>query len=466
MTELPFDDAEVAHAAEPGVQVRPATVAIVGRPNVGKSALFNRLIGQRLAIVEDTPGVTRDRLYSLAEWRGRKFTIVDTGGIEFDIDPADAIAFGTREQAENAARDADVIVFVVDAQDGLTAVDDDVAGILRRTRHPVLLVANKAESPNALNSVHAEFSRLGFGDPYAVSAIHGEGTGDLLDAIVERLPDENDAAEPQTELALALIGQPNVGKSSLLNALLGEERTIVSDVPGTTRDSIDTILQWGGHTIRLIDTAGVRKRADKHGALEYYTSLRSLRAIARCDIAILLVDAMKGPQNADRRLAGIALEEKKGLVIVGNKYDLVRELGEFSQNELSEGIHEQLPFASFAPVTFLSALTKRRLGSLMPVVMQVAENLDRRIPTAKLNAVVRDAVLAHPPPISQDRVFKIYYCSQVAAHPPLFVFHCNEPKLIQPSYERFIENVLRANFDFTGVPLTMDFRERPRDAQA
>ena len=448
------------------MQVRPATVAIVGRPNVGKSALFNRLIGQRLAIVEDTPGVTRDRLYALAEWRGRTFTIVDTGGIEFDIDPRDAIAFGTREQAENAARDADVIVFVVDAQDGLTPVDDDVANILRRTRHPVLLVANKAESPAALLSVHAEFARLGFGEPYALSAIHGEGTGDLLDAVVDRLPDEGAAEEPQTELSIALIGQPNVGKSSLLNALLGEERTIVSDVPGTTRDSIDTLLQWGGHTIRLIDTAGVRRRADKHGALEYYTSLRSLRAIARCDIAVLLVDAMKGPQNADRRLAGIALEERKGLVIVGNKYDLVRELGEFSQNELTEGIHEQLPFASFAPVTFLSALTKRRLQSLMPVVMQVAENLDRRIPTAKLNAVVRDAVLAHPPPISQDRVLKIYYCAQVAAHPPLFVFHCNEPELIQPSYKRFVENVLRANFDFIGVPLTLDFRERPREAKS
>jgi GTP-binding protein len=213
----------------------------------------------------------------------------------------------------------------------------------------------------------------------------------------------------------------------------------------------------------LIDTAGVRKRADKHGAIEYYSSLRSLRAISRCDIVILLVDAMKGPQNADRRLAGIAIEEKKGLIIVGNKYDLVRELGEFSQNELIEGIHEQLPFAAFAPVTFLSALTKRRLGSLMPVVNQVAENLDRRIPTAKLNAIVQDAVIAHPPPIAQDRMLKIYYCAQVSTHPPLFVFSCNEPKLIQPSYKRFIENVIRSNFDFQGVPLTLDFRERPRD---
>jgi GTP-binding protein len=470
MTDQPADDAAIALAYPelvaplPGEgRVRPATVAIVGRPNVGKSALFNRLIGQRLAIVEDTPGVTRDRLYALAEWRGRTFTCVDTGGIEFDVDPHDAIAFGTREQAENAARDADLIVFVVDAIEGLSPVDEDVAAILRRTRHPVLLAANKTESPSALASVHAEFVRLGFGEPYPVSAIHGEGTGDLLDAIVERLPPEGEPAEPTTELALALIGQPNVGKSSLLNALLGEERTIVSDVPGTTRDSIDTLLPWGDRTLRLIDTAGVRKRADKHGAIEYYSSLRSLRAISRCDIAILLVDAMKGPQNADRRLAGIAIEERKGLIIVGNKYDLVRELGEFSQNELTEGIHEQLPFASFAPVTFLSALTKRRLGSLMPVVNHVAGNLDRRIPTAKLNAVVQDAVIAHPAPISQDRMLKIFYCAQVATRPPLFVFSCNEPKLVQPSYKRFIENVIRSNFDFEGVPLTLDFRERPRE---
>jgi GTP-binding protein len=463
MTELPFDSAEIAPELVEGQALRPATVAIVGRPNVGKSALFNRLIGQRLAIVEDTPGVTRDRLYALAEWRGRTFTCVDTGGIEFDVDPNDAIAFGTREQAETAARDADVIVFVVDAIDGLNPVDIDVAAILRRTQHPVLLVANKTESPNALASVHGEFSRLGFGEPFPVSAIHGEGTGDLLDAIVERLPPESEAAEPHAELALALIGQPNVGKSSLLNAILGENRTIVSDVPGTTRDSIDTLLPYGDRTLRLIDTAGVRKRADKHGAIEYYSMLRALRAIARCDIAILLVDGMKGPQNADRRLAGIAIEEKKGLIIVGNKYDLVRDQGEFSQNELIEGIHEHLPFAAFAPVTFLSALTKRRLGSLMPLVNQVAENLDRRIATSKLNTVVQDAVIAHPAPIAQDRLLKIFYCAQVSTHPPLFVFSCNEPKLVQPSYKRFIENVIRSNFDFQGVPLTLDFRERPRD---
>jgi GTP-binding protein len=461
------DDSDVSRGGDgfeggASLLLRPSTVAIVGRPNVGKSALFNRLVGQRLAIVEDTPGVTRDRLYALGDWRGRTFTFVDTGGIDLDSDPADAIAAGTRAQAELAARDADVIIFVVDAATGLTPLDDDVAGILRRTKRPVILAANKAESPKAALSIYGEFSGLGFGEPVAVSAIHGEGTGDLLDLIVERLPEQTPAGDDLGELAIALIGQPNVGKSSLLNALLNEERAIVSDVPGTTRDAIDTIFQFHDRRIRLIDTAGVRRKATKHGAIEYYSSLRSLKAIARCDIALLLIDSMQGPLNADRRLAGIAIEERKGLIIVGNKWDLVREQGEYSQGELIKEIHALVPFASFAPVTFLSALTKRKLGGLMPLVMQVAANLDRRIPTAKLNAIVRDAVLAHPPPMAAGRALKIFYCAQVAAHPPLFVFHCNEPDGFGSSYKRFLENVLRSNFAFEGVPLTLEFRERSR----
>lgn len=450
----------MAEALAPSLRVRPATVAVVGRPNVGKSALFNRLLGQRLAIVEDTPGVTRDRLYALAEWRNRTFTLVDTGGIETEVDPDDAIAAGTRAQADMAARDADVIVFVVDALDGLVGVDQDVAEILRRTHKPVVLVANKIESPRALASMHAEFGGLGFGEPIPVSAIHGEGTGDLLDVIVEKLPPEDPTKLEEPQLALALIGQPNVGKSSLLNALLNEERAIVSDVPGTTRDAIDTLFTWSGREFRLIDTAGVYKRANQKGKIEYYSSLRSLKAIARCDVAILLIDALKGPTNQDRRLAGIALEERKALVIVGNKYDLVRELGEYSQGDLANEIHAQLPFASFAPVTFLSALTKRRLQSLMPIVEKVAENLDRRVTTSKLNQVVREAVLAHPPPIHSGKPLKILYCSQPQTHPPLFVFHVNDPELVPASYKRFIENTLRSEFDFEGVPLTLEFRSR------
>ncbi|PZR56741.1 MAG: ribosome biogenesis GTPase Der [Candidatus Meridianibacter frigidus] len=442
--------------------LRPPTVAIVGRPNVGKSALFNRLIGRRLAIVEDTPGVTRDRLYALAEWRNRIFTLVDTAGLDPQLEHGDSIATATQRQAEAAAREADAIVFVVDASDGLHPIDQDVASIVRRTRRPVVLVANKTESPSVAAGVAGEFSRLGFGEPLSVSAIHGEGTGDLLDAITERIPVELPGAAERGELALALVGQPNVGKSSLLNAMLNEERTVVSEIPGTTRDAIDTIFNFHEHTIRLIDTAGVRKRVRAHGALEYYSALRSLHAIARCDIAILLIDAMQGILGQDRRLAGMILEERKGLVVVANKWDLAREQGEYSQAELISVIHEQIPFATFAPVTFLSAKTKRRLGSLMPIVMRVAANLDRRIPTAQLNSIIRDATLAHPAPAPGGRTFKIFFCSQPAVHPPLFVFHCNDPQLVQSSYKRFLENTIRANFDFEGVPLSLEFRERSR----
>jgi GTP-binding protein len=455
------DSAELA--AEPR-RLRPPTVAIVGRPNVGKSALFNRLLGRRLAIVDDTPGVTRDRLYALTEWRGRTFSVVDTGGIDDELARGDAVALATRRHAEIAAREADVIVFVVDATTGVSPLDDDVTAIMRRTRRPVLLVANKAESLRVRAEIPGEFARLGLGEPLAVSAIHGEGTGDLLDAIVERLPPEQAPALAEEELAIAIVGQPNVGKSSLLNALLGEERSIVSAAPGTTRDAIDTLLEHGERRIRLIDTAGVRKRPAVHGPIEYYSSLRALNAIARCDVALLVIDAMQGIVGQDRRLAGMILEERKGLVIVANKWDLVREQGAYSQPELIGVIHEQLPFASFAPVTFLSATTKRRLGSLMPLVTRVAANLDRRIPTPKLNALVRDALLRHPPPSVGGAPLRVYYASQPGVHPPLFVFHCNDPELVQRSYVRYLENVLRSNYDFEGVPLVLEFRERRRDA--
>lgn len=443
--------------------LRPATVAIVGRPNVGKSALFNRVIGRRLAIVEDTPGVTRDRLYALCDWRGRTFSVVDTAGIDPDADVAHGseLADSTRRQAEAAAQESDVVIFVVDAQSGLHPLDEDVARILRRKRRPIVVVANKSESSSAAASIYAEFSKLGFGEPVAVSAIHGEGTGDLLDRVVDLLPPDAPDATLEGELALAIIGRPNVGKSSLLNALLGEERTIVSEVPGTTRDAIDTIFTWHGRKIRLIDTAGVRKKPEIHGAIEYYAALRSLKAVARCDIALLVFDSMSGVTMQDRRLAGIVIEERKGLIIVGNKWDLAREQGgDFSQGELANVIHELVPFARFAPITFLSAKTQRRLGSLMPIVNHVAENLDRRIATAQFNAVIREAVLAHPAPTTGGKLFKIYYAAQPATHPPIFVFHCNDPDLIQPHYKRFLENVIRQHFDFEGVPLTLEFRPR------
>ena len=452
-------------ALELSAKVRPATVAIVGRPNVGKSALFNRLIGKRLAIVEDTPGVTRDRLYALTDWNGRTFSVVDTAGIDPSAE-GDDMARRTRAQADIAANEADVIVFVVDAGAGLSPLDDDVVHIMRKTRRPVILVAIKAESERVKAQIPGEFARLGFGEPIVVSALHGEGTGDLLDAIVERLPPETIVPVDETELALAIVGRPNVGKSSLLNALLGEERSIVSEVAGTTRDAIDTLFQFHEHTIRLIDTAGVWRKTKHHGSIEYYASLRSLGAIARCDVAILVIDSLQGVLDQDRRLAGMVLEERKGLIIVANKWDLaLQQDGEFKQNELVDIIHENIPFASFAPVTFLSALTKRRLGSLMPLVLRVASNLDRRIPTAQLNAVVRDATYAHQPPNNSGRPLRIYYAAQVATHPPLFIFHCNDPDLLTSSYKRFLENTLRAHFDFEGVPLTLEFRARRDDEE-
>ncbi len=452
---------------EAPARTRRATVAIVGRPNVGKSTLFNRLLGRRLAIVDETPGVTRDRLYAVAEWRGRTFDLVDTAGIDVAPSDADDITRRTRAQAEIAAREADVIVFVVDAPAGLSPLDEDVVEIMRRTRKPVVLVANKAESERVRAEIPGEFARLGFGEPHLVSALHGEGTGDLLDAIFERLPSEAEPVADESELALAIVGRPNVGKSSLVNALLGEERTIVAEAPGTTRDAIDTLFQFHEQRIRLIDTAGIWRRQRHHGAIEYYSSLRSLGAIERCNIAILVIDAMAGILDQDRRLAGIIAEERKGLIIAGNKWDLVRELGEFQQAELIEAIREQLPFATFAPVTFLSALTRRRLGSLMPLVMKVATNLERRVPTARLNSVIRDAIYAHPPPARGGKPLRIYYGSQVATHPPKFLFHCNDPELVPASYRRFLENTLRAEFDFEGVPLTLEFRpRRSEDADA
>jgi GTPase len=443
--------------------LHPATVAIVGRPNVGKSALFNRLIGRRLAIVEDTPGVTRDRLYALCDWRGRIFSVVDTAGIDPGADVAHGaeLAEATRRQAEAAADEADAIVMVVDAQTGLHPLDDDVARILRRKSRPIVLAANKSESPDAAAAIHAEFGALGFGEPIAVSAIHGEGTGDLLDRIVDLLPAPDVEAGPANELALAVIGRPNVGKSSLVNALLGQERSLVSQSPGTTRDAVDAVFAWHDRNFRLVDTAGFRKRPEAHGAIEYYAALRSLGAIARCDIALLVFDAMTGIMAQDRRLAGIALEERKGLIVVGNKWDLVREqTDEFTQSDLAEAVRDAIPFAAFAPITFLSAKTHRRLGGLMPIVARVADNLDKRIATAELNVVIRKAVLAHPPAATAGRLLRIYYVSQPATHPPLFVFHCNDPELVQTHYRRFLDNTIRQHFDFEGVPLTLEFRAR------
>lgn len=460
-TESPADTTEDADVRGPA----SGTVAIIGRPNVGKSALFNRLLGRRMAIVDDQAGVTRDRLYGRVEWQGRVFSLVDTGGLDLERANTDDIWASTRDQAKIAAETADVLLFVVDGRDGYNPLDEDVAAIVRRFKRPVIFVANKLESERARDSAIAEFSKLGFGPPHIVSAIHGEGTGDLLDVIVETLPDRPPAPSAETAFSLAIVGRPNVGKSSLVNSLLGEERSIVSNVPGTTRDAVDTIFHFHEHHIRLIDTAGVWRKTHHHGNLEYYASLRSHQAVQRADVVVLVIDSMEGIRAQDRRLAGEALEAGAGLVIVANKWDLARELGEFQQSELIEVIHEELPFAKFVPVTFLSAMTKRRLGSLMPLVMKVHACRQKRIPTARVNSIVRDAVLSHPPPASKGKAARIYYASQVASSPPRFVFSCNDPELLGFAYRRYLENVIRDAEDFTGVPLDLEFRDR-RPAEA
>jgi len=439
---------------------RAATVAIVGRPNVGKSALFNRIIGRRLAIVDDLAGVTRDRLYARTEWQGRVLNFVDTGGIDSEEASHDTIWAQTREQAQIAAQRADLILFLVDGSTGLHPLDEEIAALVRRLRRPLLLVANKLESQRAREAAAGEFARLGFGSPIGVSAIHGEGTGDLLDAVIAALPEQAEATEEESILSLAVVGRPNVGKSSLVNALLGEERTIVADTPGTTRDAIDTLFTYHDETMRLIDTAGIWRKSRAHSSLDYYASLRSYQALERADVVLLVIDSMQGILGQERRLAAAAIEAGAGLIVVANKWDLARELGEFQQAELIEVIRSEIPFAAFAPVTFLSALTRRRLGSLMPLVRKVAENRRRRMPTARVNTVIREAVLAHPPPTKNGHPIRITYASQVATAPPKFLFFCNDPETVADGYRRYLERVLRTNEDFEGVPLNLAFRNR------
>ena len=431
-------------ASSVSASIRPATVALVGRPNVGKSSLFNRLIGQRLAIVDESPGVTRDRLYALTEWRGRIFTLVDTAGIDTDS-PSDSIEAKTRAQAEAAASEADVIVFVVDAAEGLNPLDDDVVAIMRRTRRPVVLVANKAESNSARDAIHGEFARLGLGEPFAVSAIHGEGTGDLLDAIVERLPPQSEQIEqPQNELGIAIIGQPNVGKSSLLNALLGTERALVSDVPGTTRDALDSIFPYRDRTIRLIDTAGVRKKPTAHGSIEYYASLRSLArdCTRRHRTARSRFDARspragsparrhrdRGAQRPDHRFEQVGSRARTRRVFASRA-----ERSDLSTDSVRALCAGRVPLGVDAPSPRRDdAGHHGRCGKSRtprPNRSPQRNHPGRRARTSSADDGHKD--------------LKIYYGSQVATRPPLFIFNCNDPELVRPSYQRFLENVLRS----------------------
>jgi GTP-binding protein len=468
-------------------------VAIVGRPNVGKSTFFNRMLGERVAIVEDLPGTTRDRIYGDTDWNGREFTLIDTGGLEFGSDipvgqvglngqPGDLMK-NVRSQAELAIEEADVIVFMVDAKTGITGTDEEVADMLRRTQKPVIVAANKADNAT-LRQNAVEFYQLGLGDPVELSSIQGVGTGDLLDLIVDALPPEeerteNEEGEEEEEadvVRIAIVGRPNVGKSSLLNAILGFERSIVSDVPGTTRDAIDTEFEFKGRKIRLIDTAGIRRRGKVGPGIEKFSVLRSTRAIERADVAFLLIDASEGLAAQDTHIAGEIDQQSKGVIVVVNKWDLAQEQrraereGNFphpkdeitSAEEYRKIIAEGLKFIPYAPAVFASAKTGYHVQSLLESAIRIADNRFLRVSTARLNEVVQDAARRHNPPVVQGRMLKIYYATQTRVNPPTFVFFVNDPEALHFSYERYLENRLRDAFGFKGTAIRMFFRARTR----
>ncbi len=436
-------------------------VAIVGRPNVGKSTLFNRLVGERRAIVEDMPGTTRDRVYGTTDWGGIEFTIIDTGGLQDDqeiqTESHNEIARNTRNQAQAAIDEADAIVFIVDGKHGLTAGDHEVAEMLRRAHKPTILAANKAESSERRDNVF-EFYELGLGDPIAISAYHGTGTGDLLDKIVEALP-EAEAEEELEGPRIAIVGRPNVGKSRLLNALLGQERSIVSDVPGTTRDSIDTQVTWAGQPVTLIDTAGIRRRGRVEQGIEQFSVIRSMRAIDRSDVVLLVIDATEDFTAQDLHIAGYVEEQKKGIVIVINKWDLI-EKDTKTMDEYRERAREQLDFVPYAPMVFVSAKFGQRVNQVLDTALMVVAERDKRVPTSALNTLLRESVSAHPPPSRPGKWLKFYYATQADVAPPTFVFFCNDPAQIHFSYRRYLENRLRDAFGFTGTPIRLSFRGR------
>ena len=462
-------------------------VAIVGRPNVGKSTFFNRMIGDRVAVVEDLPGTTRDRIYGDTDWNGREFTLIDTGGLEFGPDipvgqvgltgqPGDIMKH-VQAQAEVAIEEADVIVFMVDARAGITAADEEVAEVLRRTQKPVILAANKADNARIRQDV-VEFYTLGLGEPTDISSIQGVGTGDLLDRIVDALPPEDELpAEDEEDIArIAIVGRPNVGKSSLLNAILGYERAIVTDVPGTTRDAIDTDLEFQGRKLTLIDTAGIRRRGRVGPGVEKFSVLRSSRAIERADVAILVIDASEGLAAQDTHIAGEIQEQAKGVVVVVNKWDLAQEQrraargGELPHpdDEIKTAeayrriIAEGLKFIPYAPIVFTSAKTGYHVKSLLETVLHIADMRFMRVSTSQLNEVVRDAVRHHNPTVFRGKVAKIYYATQTQVNPPTFVFFVNDPQAIHFTYERYLENQLRAAFGFKGTGIRLHFRARSR----
>jgi GTP-binding protein len=437
---------------------RKPIAAIVGRPNVGKSALFNKIAGRRISIVEDTPGVTRDRIYADTDWNGKAFTMIDTGGIEPNTD--DLILKSMREQAKTAIELADVIVFVVDLRSGVTANDSDVAVMLQKSGKPVVLCVNKADSTGAVSPEFYEFYELGLGDPFAVSAIHGSGTGDLLDRIVELLPESDGDGEDQDGvIKVAVIGKPNVGKSSIVNKFLGEERVIVTNIPGTTRDSIDQYFENEYGKFVFIDTAGIRRQNRIDNNIERYSVLRAKTAVERADVCLILIDAEEGPTAHDERIAGIAHEAGKASIIVVNKWDLI-EKDNSTTKKFTDDIRAAFAYMSYAPEMFVSAKTGQRIAKIFEMINQVYAQSSKRITTGALNDVLSEAIARSQPPSDRGRRLKIYYMTQTGTKPPVFVLFVNDAELFHFSYQRYIENRLRETFGFAGTPIRFVIKNR------
>ena len=432
-------------------------VAIVGRPNVGKSMLFNRLVGRRLSIVEDTPGVTRDRLYAECEWCGRKFDVVDTGGIEPTTDSE--ILLYMREQAQIAINSATVIVLVTDIRTGVTAADKDVANMLLRSRKPVVLAVNKADSTGAEDPAIYEFYSLGLGDPIAVSAVHGHGTGDLLDECLKHFPPAEEEDEEDDCIKVAVIGKPNVGKSSLINRILGEKRLIVSDIAGTTRDAVDTMFENEQGRYMFIDTAGIRRKSKVDEKIEKFSVMRSQLAVERADVCIIMIDARDGVTEQDTKIAGLAHESGKACIVAVNKWDLVdKETG--TMEKMRKDIMRDLSFMSYAPIIFISAATGQRTEKLFELINYVNDQSNMRISTGMLNNVLADAQARVQPPTDKGRRLKIYYMTQTGIKPPNFVIFCNSRELFHFSYQRYIENQLRTVFGLEGTPIRIVIRQK------
>jgi len=435
-------------------------VAIVGRPNVGKSTLFNRIAGKRISIVEDTPGVTRDRIYADAVWLDRQFTLIDTGGL--DPDATDMILKQMRQQAELAMEMADVIVFVVDIKTGLVDADMEVANILRRTKKPVLLVVNKADVMTRDSLAAYEFYSLGLGDPVPVSAGQALGLGDMLDEVVKHFPEKREEDEEDDVIKVAVIGKPNVGKSSLINKILGEERVIVSPVPGTTRDAVDTYYEAEGRKFMFIDTAGIRRKSKIKENIERYSIIRAVAAVERADVCVLMISAEEGISDQDTKIAGIAHERGKASIVVVNKWDII-EKDDKTMKRYADDIAKELSYMPYAPMLFISALTGQRISNLFGLIFTVFQNSARRISTGLLNEVLTEAMAINQPPSDKGKQLKIYYITQVSVKPPTFVLFVNHKELMHFSYKRFVENQLRQAFGFQGTPLHFIIREREKD---